>query len=138
MGCGHPAYLQIWVTKFSPDDNPVPPDNPGVNCAYVDLVSSAPLKGAPSIEYGADFQVLQGAATPAANGGIEDLGACSLESDTGRWPEWALLAQLTLDQNDGGQLSFDLAPSSGVHLNSVSIFGKGGADEVFYGESCAE
>jgi len=136
LGCGSSVFVEIWVTKFSPDLAPAPPYDPGIACAYVDLVSYVPVAAEIGFEYGAAFDAGSAfeSGTFDGDGGIMDLGACSTASGgVGLWPEWVLLARIELRQGQGEGLGFELQESA---LFSTSVFGEGSADPVDYGERC--
>lgn len=133
---GDSFFLEVWATKFSPDLDPDPPHDPGISCAYVDVVSYEPVDEI-GIEYGADFGIGPPfeSGTFAGSGNVEDLGSCNLAmGGVGVWPEWVLVARVELQQDYWGPVAFGLVePDSPLR---ASVYGSGYADPVDYGDAC--
>ena len=79
LRCGSAITVEIWATKFSPDLDPAAPEDPGIACAYVDLLSLLPVAAEIGFEYGPAFDAGPNfeSGTFDGDGGIMDLGACS-------------------------------------------------------------
>ncbi len=136
LSCGNPVFVEVWVTKFSPDVDAAPPHDPGIACAYVDLVSDVPVVAEMGFAYGAAFDAGSGFESGAfdGTGGVLDLGACSTTAGgVGNWPEWVLLARVELEQTQGEPLGFSLQESATF---STSVWGQGPADPVDFGDRC--
>lgn len=137
--------IEIWVTKFSPDTDATPPDNPGLACAYVDIVFDVDTLENVSITHGEAFTEFNSGTFDNARR-VTDLGGCTLaDSGVGLWPQWVLLARLELeaacmasdcdDLDERMLFSFELNEPSDIALQS-SIWGTGRAKSVHFGGQC--
>lgn len=132
---GEPFFVEVWVTKASPDLDPDPPHDPGISCAYVDLVSHEPV-GEIGMEYGDGFDAGPpfDDGTFDGDGGVMDLGTCTFApGGVGLWPEWVLVARVELQQDRKSRVWFELAEPTTEALGTA-IYGKGFAASVDYGK----